>query len=77
MFVYTHGRFQLFSIAVPAVPIPAFLAVPVVPIPATLGIPAVPILAVFAVLFGSSSSNSKEDCSSVVVSIPVWNQVEQ
>ena len=48
-----HGRFQLFSIAVPAVLIPAFLAVPVVPavpIPAALAIPAVPVVPIPAFL---------------------------
>ena len=63
-----HGRFQLFSIAVPAVPIPAFLAVPAIPIPAALAIPVVPavliqaflaVLAILAVICSSRTAKTK------------------
>ena len=49
-----HGRFQLVSIAVPAVPIPAVFAGPAIPavlIPKKLSIPAVPAVAITEVFF--------------------------
>ena len=74
--VVEHGRFQLFSIAVPAIPIPAHFAVPAVLIPAIPAVPAVPIPAVLAIPAVPVPKTTAVLCGSDAILIPVWNCIE-